>query len=82
MDLGERLGEKFVENVGGNMIIDLPHILGGSVIVHLEVFLVFFSVKLDVLQSLLVQRYFVQPFRFLILQKLVFELNGSTLLNP
>lgn len=77
----ERLIEELVEYVGRDVVVDLPHVLGGCVIMDLEVLLVLLSVEDDVVDSLGVHLNTVFPLRLLILDLFRFKLNVSWLLG-
>jgi hypothetical protein len=77
----ERLIEELVEDVGRDVVVDLPHVLGGCVIVDLEVLLVLLSVEDDVVDGLGVHLNAVFPLGLLILDLFRFELNVRWLLG-
>ena len=77
----ERLIEELVEDVGRDVVVDLPHVLGGCVIMYLEVLLVLLSVEDNVVDGLRVHLYAVFPLGLLILDLFRFELNVSWLLG-
>ena len=77
----EGLIEELVEYVGGNVVVDPPHVLSRCVIMDLQVFLVLLSVEDDVVDGLGVQVDAVFPLGLLILDVFRFELDVGWLLR-
>ena len=73
--------EELVEDVGRDVVVDLPHVLRRCVIMDLQVFLVLLSVEDDVVDGLGVQVNAVFPLGLLILDLFRFELDVSWLLR-
>ena len=70
-----------MEDVGRDVVVDLPYVLGGCVIMDLEILLVLLSVEDDVVDGLSVHLNAVFPLRLLILDFFRFKLNVSWLLG-
>ena len=77
----EGLIEELVEYVGGDVVVDLPHVLSRCVIMDFQVFLVLLSVEDDVVEGLGVQVDAVFPLGLLILDLFCFELDVGWLLR-
>ena len=77
----EGLIEELMEDVGRDVVVDLPHVLRRCVIMDLEVLLVLLSVEDNVVDGLGVQVNAVFPLGLLILDLFRFELNVCWLLG-